>query len=329
MDTILISVVIPAYNIEEYIAGCLDSLLNQTHKNLEIIVVDDGSTDQTGVIIDRYAVVDSRVCPIHRKNGGVSKARLAGIRKASGAYIGFVDGDDIIEEDMYDRLLNNAIEYNADISHCGFQIVVNEGERIHYFYNTGEIIQQDNQTGIKDLIEGKFVEPSLCNKLFRRELLQQLLQSESMNWSLRINEDVLMNYYLFKEAKASIYEDFCPYHYLARSSSASRSDFKAYKVLEPVEVWKEILNDTAMELKDITWRRYLIACSVAYATLSDHKEYKEESEKLKAELKTNRDKWQFLTRNERIKARLMLISSGFYRTLYGVYEKTLQKKIYE
>ena len=329
MENTLISVVVPAYNIEGYIAKCLDSLLNQTYKNLEIIVVDDGSTDQTGIIIDRFAVADSRIHPVHQENAGVSKARLAGIKQATGTYVGFVDGDDIIEEDMYDRLLNNAIKYNADISHCGFQIVVNGGERVHYFYNTGEIIQQDNQTGIRDLIEGKFVEPSLCNKLFRRELFQQLLQAETMNWSLRINEDVLMNYYLFKEAKGSIYEDFCPYHYLARSNSASRSDFKAYKVLEPVEVWKEILDDTTPELKEIAWRRYLVACSVAYASLGDHQEYKEESKKLKTELKTYRDKWQYLTRNEQLKLKLMMTSVSLYRSLYSFYEKRLQKKVYE
>lgn len=329
MDEIVISVVIPANNIENYIANCLDSILAQTWRSLEVIVVDDGSTDQTGKIIDDYAAQDARIRSIHQANGGVSQARLTGIKAAKGDYIGFVDGDDVVEADMYDRLLKNALKYHADISHCGFQIIVNEGEKIHYFYNTGRIIRQTKLDGVKDLIEGRFIEPSLCNKLFSQKLIRKLLYQDLMDWSLRTNEDVLMNYLLFKEADDSVYEDFCSYHYLSRPTSASRSDFKAYKVLEPVKVWKWILDDSSADIEPYAWRRYLTACGNAYSKLSSDKEYKEDSQLLKEELRKNRSKWQYMTRNERIKTRFMLISSGLYRVLYSAYERTIQNRKYE
>lgn len=170
----LISVIVPAYNIERYIGRCLDSICQQTHKELEIIVVNDGSTDATGDIIENYAKLDSRIIVIYKENGGVSLARLEGIKRAKGEYIGFVDGDDEIKSDMYERLLNNALKYDAQISHCGYQMHFADG-RIHYFHNTGRLVKQDKITALKELLSGLKIEPGLCNKLFHKTLLHSLL----------------------------------------------------------------------------------------------------------------------------------------------------------
>ena len=118
METYKVSVIVAAYNIEKYIARCLDSILNQTYKNLEIIVVNDGSSDNTGEIIDKYSEKDIRIKVIHKENSGVSSARNKGLDMSTGDYIGFVDGDDTLETDMYELLVSNAIKNNADISHC-------------------------------------------------------------------------------------------------------------------------------------------------------------------------------------------------------------------
>ena len=115
MDEKLVSVIIPAYNIEDYIGRCLDSVISQTYKNLEIIVVDDGSRDHTGEILDNYAKKDRRIKVIHKENGGVSSARNKGIEAAEGDYIGFIDGDDLIEPEMYKTLVDLLEEENADI----------------------------------------------------------------------------------------------------------------------------------------------------------------------------------------------------------------------
>ncbi len=169
---LLISIIIPAYNIENYIVRCLDSLLNQTYKNLEVIVVDDGSSDNTGKIIDDYASKYENIKVIHKKNAGVSAARNSGIDVANGDYIGFVDGDDTVDKEMFEVLIDNAIKYDADISHCGYKMVF--PSRIDYYYNTGELIEQDNELGLKDLVLGQRVEPGLVNKLYKEIYLQQL-----------------------------------------------------------------------------------------------------------------------------------------------------------
>ena len=107
MDKAKISVIVPVYNTEKFLNNCIESILNQTHKNLEVIIIDDGSTDNSPAICDEYAKKDSRVKVIHKENGGVSSARNAGLDIASGEYIGFIDGDDVIEPDMYHFLLAN------------------------------------------------------------------------------------------------------------------------------------------------------------------------------------------------------------------------------
>ena len=116
-----ISVIIPAYNIEGFLASTLDSVISQTYNDLEIIVVNDGSSDATADVINTYAQKDSRIHAIHKENGGVTSARLRGVAEATGDYIGFVDGDDYIEPQMYEHLIANLKKYDADISHCGYR----------------------------------------------------------------------------------------------------------------------------------------------------------------------------------------------------------------
>ena len=144
-----ISIIIPAFNIQDYLGNTLDSVLAQSYDNLEIIVVNDGSKDNTGSILDDYAQKDSRIKAIYQENSGVTSARLCGIQAASGAYIGFVDGDDFIEPQMYMRLMENAKRFDADISHCGYQMVFPAG-RIDYYYNTGRIVKQEVKQGCTD-----------------------------------------------------------------------------------------------------------------------------------------------------------------------------------
>ena len=116
MNNVCISVIIPAFNIEKYIGRCLSSVINQSYKNLEIIVVNDASTDSTGKIIDEYAAKDKRIIAIHKiVNEGVVSARFTGIRNSTGMFIGFVDGDDFIDSGMYSYLINNALKFSREI----------------------------------------------------------------------------------------------------------------------------------------------------------------------------------------------------------------------
>lgn len=236
-----ISIIIPAYNIENYIATAVESALNQTYDNIEVIVVNDGSMDNTKNVLDELSLKEERLKVIHKKNEGVTKARLTGVLATTGEWIGFIDGDDVVEPDMYERLIGNAYKYNAKISHCGYQMVF--PSHVDYYYNTNRIVCQDNKTGIKDLLEGSFVEPGLWNKLFHKTLFHNLLYYDVMDLSIRNYEDLLMNYYLFKESDVSVYEDWCPYHYMLREGSAATAKMNQHKLEDPLKVFQHIKSD--------------------------------------------------------------------------------------
>ena len=267
MTNHLISIIVPAYNIASYIEKTLASILAQTYRNIEVIIVDDGSRDATGAILDEMAKTDPRIRVIHKENGGVTSARLRGVAEATGEWIGFVDGDDYIEPQMFAHLLNNALKYQADISHCGYQMVFPKGH-VDYYYNTGRLEQQDGLEGLKNLLDGSYIEPGLWNKLYHRSLFQNLLRDDLMDLTIRNTEDLLMNYYLFREAQKSVYEDVCPYHYLLRASSAATSGYTENKLRDPIKVLR-ILQD---EMKDepsvnaVVRRRYIRAV-IGNATL--------------------------------------------------------------
>ena len=239
-----ISIIIPAYNIVQFLGRALDSVLAQTYDNIEVIVVDDGSTDGTGVVVDEYAAKDQRVVAIHKENGGVSSARMAGITASTGKWIGFVDGDDYVEPEMFEHLLKNALDYNADISHCGYQMVFPDGH-IDMYYNTGRMENLNREEGLKALLRGDYLEPGLWNKIYRREIVMGFENSPLWDSSIRINEDVLMNYILFSRVERSFYEDIPFYHYMLRKGSAATSrQPKLFKTIDPLKVMEKILADT-------------------------------------------------------------------------------------
>ncbi len=321
MNDILISVVVPAYNIESYLPRCLDSILAQTHHNLQIIVVNDGSTDGTGRVIDSYAARDDRIVPIHKENGGVSSARIAGINIANGTYIGFVDGDDYIEPNMYEHLLDNSIKYDADISHCGYKMVFPDGHEDLY-YGTNRIVEQTNEQGLYDLLSGEFVEPGLWNKLYKKDIINF---NDSLIWDsdIKINEDLLLNYIIFKKAKKAIFEDRTFYHYMLRKGSAATSKTQRHKITDPMKVFSLICNDTKNNqfLFPVIYTRYinLLINTVIQTAWPDEARY------AKLELKKQIADDEFTTNCKSPKIKCMAILAAnitwLYRIIRIFYEK--------
>lgn len=308
-----ISIVVPVFNIAGYVERCLKSILAQTYTNLEIVVVDDGSTDESGDVVDRLAAQEPRIKVIHKENGGVTSARITGIRNASGQWIGFVDGDDEIEPDMFRHLLQNALTYQADISHCGYQMVFPDG-RIDYYYNTGDLAKQDKISALKELISGSRIEPGLCNKLFRKTLFHSLLHGDIMPLDIKVNEDYFMNYLLFKEAEQTVYEDFCPYHYILRKGSAATSANRIH-ITDPIRVNELVKADVQEneQLYPAAYSRYIYALVGA----ASQSRWKEESHcarvKLKQELHTGSLRSYCSTR-----LRLMAFGTAYLLPLYRV-----------
>lgn len=217
----LISVIVPVYNVSEYLPRCLDSIINQTYRNLEIILVDDGSTDNSGQICDEYAKKDNRIIVIHKENGGVSSARNQGIDKATGEYIGFVDSDDVVEENMYSILIDNAENKNVEISCCQIQTKSVDGSisNIDTFeskvFKKQEIIEGffSNQR-----IRGFIVSP--CNKIIKKNIIGSL---RFKNYALA--EDFLFIFEVLNNCQYVHYDSTVGYYYLHRENSAMTSKF--------------------------------------------------------------------------------------------------------
>lgn len=174
-----LSVIIPVYNSEKYIAQCLDSIINQQYKNLEIICVNDGSTDNSGQILDEYALKDSRVKVIHKTNGGASAARNIGIDIATMPVIAFVDSDDTIEPDMYYQLLNRMESESLDCVCCNYKIVKSDGATAINSRFANQILYKDDirEDVVKCLIgfssKSNNCLCSLCNKLFLASIIKE------------------------------------------------------------------------------------------------------------------------------------------------------------
>lgn len=220
----IISVIVPVYNVEKYIGRCMDSLLKQTYHDLEIILVNDGSTDSSGKMIDDYAEKYEHVTAIHKENGGQSSARNVGLDAAKGSYIGFVDSDDWIDPEMFGYLMKILKETGSDVSDISvvfaheykhavkqdddFQLQIFEGR---------DMLVNYLHTGLSERT-GQF---SVYRKLFKRELFQSVRFEEG-----RINEDILINYQLLQKARRLVRSSRIMYFYFQDDQSTTRNGLR-------------------------------------------------------------------------------------------------------
>ena len=229
-----ISVIVPVYNVENYISKCLDSILAQTHTDIEVICVNDGSTDNSGKILDEYASHDSRVQVFHKENGGVSSARNLALENATGEYIGFVDSDDYIDPHMYLSLLSALEEQDADIAECSIAYVYENGA------TKNGVVRKYHLTDRKQILKAFFLKEIgiiNCTKLFRHDICAGIKFSEEY----KIGEDSLFLYQALKNSKKIIGIDTVGYYYLQRESSVMHNvvDEKRLKLFEIVDFWLE------------------------------------------------------------------------------------------
>lgn len=213
-----ISVIVPVFNVEKYLCCCVDSILAQTFTDIEVLLVDDGSTDASGTICDAYAQQDSRVRVFHKENGGASSARNLGLNEARGSLIGFVDSDDFITKDLYETVLTLQEKYQADMVEFGVCRDYEMADRVteQYFEKAYSGVEMLSRLYC-DCIGGS-VYP--FNKLYRRELFQKNRFVEG-----RINEDTLLMPKLYFEAKMVAVTNKCMYCYVQSENSVMRSGF--------------------------------------------------------------------------------------------------------
>lgn len=212
-----ISVVVPVYNVEKYLSKCIDSIMHQSFENLEIILVDDGSKDNSGKICDKYAKEYTNIKVIHQENKGLSMARNTGIEMATGEYIGFVDSDDYIDAKMYEVLYKNIIKYNADISICKYEKVneIEIKEDIKGDINNEEVLVMSNVEAIKELLSAQEkISNHAVTKLYKKRLFENIKYPEKRKF-----EDIGTTYYLFEKSKKVVFINYIGYKYLQRNDS--------------------------------------------------------------------------------------------------------------
>ena len=215
---VLLSVIIPVYNVEEYLVKCVESILGQTHQKLEIILVNDGSKDGSGVICDEFAARDSRVTVIHKENGGLSSARNAGLAVAKGEYISFIDSDDWIEADAYEHLLGLMRHYQVKLV-CGGNWDVDGGtgeKTLGVCPKKEEFVTAEEFVGKMFLWDG--CDSSVCDKIFHRSLLENFRFPEG-----QVSEDVAITYKIVLGADRAVLSAYPFYNYYHRTGSISRT----------------------------------------------------------------------------------------------------------
>lgn len=239
-----VSIIVPVYNVEKYINRCIDSILSQTFTDFELILVDDGSPDKSGEICDEYAKKDKRIKVIHKKNGGLSDARNVGLEIAKGDFIGFVDSDDYIELDMYEKLLEACEENNSRIAMCGrFNVF---GEVIEPFFSFSGYKIWKSKEAIENLLTWDNIDSSSCDKLFNRELFRDIRFPVG-----KYNEDIYVMTRIIHNSGKVVHIGEAKYYYYHRPNSITTELFSEKKLdlLEANYEVVKLVNDYYPELK--------------------------------------------------------------------------------
>lgn len=245
-----ISVIVPVYNVEAYLEKCVESILKQTYTNLEILLVNDGSTDTSGELCDQLAQRDQRIRVIHKENGGLSDARNRGIEEASSDLIGFIDSDDYIDEDMYETLYRQMLEFNADLSMCGHYDVYHQiPEKQVAAIQTWELTPQE---AIKMVMEAKILSVTAVNKLYKKELFENLRFEIG-----KIAEDAFIMIALIHHCRKVVATNEKKYYYVHRENSITTQKFslKFLNVIEAYEQNANIIRENYPELADVATMR--------------------------------------------------------------------------
>ena len=230
----LISIIIPVYNVEKYLKQCLNSIINQTYNNLEIILIDDGSTDNSGNICDYYSKIDNRIYVIHKENEGQSIARNLGIKLAKGEYIGFLDSDDWIEEDMYSFLFENIEKHKADIISCSLFFEYQSKTIVPRKENDNIIIFDKNNKNnlVRNFLLHKIYDGAVWNKLYKRKLFNNIIFPINQYY-----EDNFIVFDLLNAAKKIILTNKVFYHYRQHDNSTTKS-FSPKKYIDDMKAIK-------------------------------------------------------------------------------------------
>lgn len=334
----LISVIVPVYNVEAYLERCVNSILRQTYKTLEIILVDDGSTDKSSKMCDEFAGKDERIKVVHKQNGGLSDARNAGLRVASGAYIGYVDSDDWIEDDMYEKMYRSCVMHDAQLCVCRyFREYADRTEN----GGSAQVVPLSREAILRIYIGGHeqyVIYNSVWSKLFQRELVEGVEFPKGRN-----SEDIVYTTKAFCKLERAVYLDECLYHYvLDREGSIMNASRGERMFKDELPFWREhialIGEMVSAKMADFAsyhfWRRLLFyfidfknaqktgdttAEGYAKRLVEEIRHDEEEIRRVYRELN--------VSRGDRARMKLFLFSPLLYVTVARFYEKFVIKSL--
>jgi glycosyltransferase involved in cell wall biosynthesis len=254
-----ISIIIPVYNVEKYLSTCLDSVINQTYQNLEIILVNDGSTDSCPQICDTYSAIDHRIKVIHKKNGGLSDARNAGYQEVTGDYLAFVDSDDKVALDLYQNLIEASILYNADIVECGFLKFQDEKD-LEKTIGQNKVEEFETEKAL-ELLLIEDLKQVVWNKLYKSDVVNNLLFEKN-----KIHEDEFWTYQIFARAKKIVRVNKPLYFYRQQNESIMAEKYSV-KRLAGIEAREERIEFVKQKFPKLT---YLAVQSFWHAALYNY-----------------------------------------------------------
>lgn len=319
-----ISVIVAVYNIEAYVSRCVDSLLAQTYPNMEIILVDDGSTDGSGALCDAYQ--DERVKVLHKENGGLSDARNAGMQLATGAYIGFTDGDDWVEPDMYRAMYEACVANQAQVAVCRYRQL---GENAENGEETGAIVSLSREEALEIYICGHeqyIIYNSVWSKLFQAELIKDMSFLVGKK-----SEDILFTAQAFCAMKRCVYLDTAYYNYvLDREGSIMTQGIGERRFEHEIPMWRmqiqyfreQGLAEFAQKAQYYFYRRMLFYY-IEFRAKKGKTYAKRMMQMLRGERETIKEAYRpsYVAVGDRVRMKLALTAPGLYYLTNQLYEQ--------
>ena len=245
METALISVIVPVYNVAQYLEKSIASIQQQTYQNLEIILVDDGATDESDRLCEQIAEQDERVLVYHKENEGLSQARNDGLKQAHGDYVIFIDSDDYIHSEMIASLYQQLVKEDADVSSCGVMNVYANSESPQT-ENQDDYFVCDTETFLREYLIGEKIPGTICNKLIKKEVAAQLTFPKGL-----IYEDAYYHFDLIKVAKKYVVNTNPYYYYFHRGDSITTKPY-AEKDLAYIDIYQKFYTEVVKEYPNLT-----------------------------------------------------------------------------
>ncbi len=320
----LISVVLPIYNVEDYLEKCMDSVLNQTYSNIEIILVDDGSPDSCPKMCDEYVKKDKRVKVVHKENGGLSDARNAGIKASNGEYITFIDSDDYVDKDYIEFLYNTIKKENADIAIGAHRVLYDSGKIIEKATHENSILKPKKV--LERILYDDGIDLSAWGKLYKISLFEDIKFPKG-----RLFEDSATTYMLVDKSKKIAINSESKYNYIIRKDSISNAKFSPKKMdlITSTREMSEYIKNKYPDLENAANRRLMYAYLSTLSQLAKCKEkYPKEEKEMTTYIKKHGNE---ILKDSRVPKRdkfgILSLKFGFsfYKFMWRLYLKVTKR----